>query len=133
MARHTLADYTVIHAGAFLLSRRVDSDGVNRRHKDFNLKLPDNRVLGEDKAQLIIQYEIRPEVVSRMETFMNDRRLARETYQQSHTRMGQIIFPFSAAVPERCIKPSYPLRFAAEDGRFWLKDVVIWYQLYLED
>ena len=132
MTKHTVADYTVINAGAFLLSQETESDGVNRRWKDFNLKLPTNLVLGEDKAQLIIQFEIQPSERSTLKIFMNGNELSSERYNKSDTRMCQVIFPFSSAVPERCIKKEYPLRFKIDGGRLWLKDVVIWYQLHVE-
>ena len=133
MAKHTVADYTVVNNGAFLLSQDVDSDGTIRRTKDFNLKLPDNLVLGEDKAQLILQFEVQPEERSGLEIYMNNRRLSREPYNASNTRMVQVIFPFSRAVPERCIKPNYPLQFKIDGGRMYVKDVVLWYQLHIND
>jgi hypothetical protein len=133
MAKHTVADYTVIYAGSFLLSQDIDSDGVNRRWKDFNFKLPSNLVLGEDKARLILQFEVEPSERSHMDIFMNNNVISDAGYNKSNTRMCQVIFPFSAAVPERCIKPNYPLRFKIDGGRMRVKNIVLWYQLYVED
>lgn len=133
MTKHTVADYTVLHAGGFLLSQDTDSDGINRRWKDFNLDLPRNLVLGEDKAQLILQFEVQPEMRSTLDITMNNNRISKAPYNKSNTRMCQDIFPFSTAVPERCIKPNYPFRFKIDGGRMWVKDVVLWYQLYIED
>jgi hypothetical protein len=131
MAEHTVADYTVIHKGRFLLAQEIGSDGVNRRWKDFNFKLPDNLVLGEDKAQLILQFEVQPKKRSHMDVTMNNNIISNAGYNKSNTRMCQEIFPFSAAVPERCIKPSYPMRFKIDGGEMWVKDVVLWYQLHI--
>lgn len=98
MTKHTVADYTVIHAGRFLLSQDIDSDGINRRWKDFNFKLPSNLVLGEDKAQLILQFEVQPEKRSHKDVFMNKNRVSKARYNKSNTRMCQDIFPFTIRV-----------------------------------
>ena len=133
MTKHTVADYTVIHAGGFLLSQEIDSDGVNRRWKDFDFKLPSNLVLGEDKAQLILQFEVQPRERSNMIVTLNKNVISKAGYNKSNTRMCQDIFPFSAVVPERCIKPTYPMRFEIDGGKMYVMDVVLWYQLYIDD
>jgi len=123
----TLADYQVIHRGSFLLSLTNQSEDV-RYWKEFTINLPSNLVFGEHKSQLVLQYEIQPDEESRLEFYMNNRLVSKATYSKSHTRMAQIVFPYSAAVPERCHKPSYPIKFALDVGQLKLKDIVLWYQ-----
>jgi len=127
----TLADYQVIHAGPFKLQQEAAGDGIERRWKDFDIHLPDNLVLGADKAQLIFQFEVQPSKRTTLQIEMNRRVISKEPYNKSNTRMVQVIFPYKAAVPEVCIKPNYPIRFVLDGGDIWIKDVVLWYQLHV--
>ncbi len=131
MAKMTVADYVVIHAGRFLLSQEIESDGINRRWKDFNFKLPENLVLGEDKAQFILQFEVQPSERSHLDVTLNNNIISDDGYNKSNTRMCQNIFPFSQFVRDRCVKPNYPLRFKIDGGRMTVNDVVLWYQVHI--
>ena len=125
----TLADYEVIHACAFRLSHDPGPQGALRHWKDFSFDVPQNLVLGTNKAQLIFQFEVQPTERTKLKIFVNNNVISKETYSESVTRMVQVIFPFTAAVPENCIKPDLPVRFELDGGDMWIKDVVLWYQV----
>ncbi len=133
MTKETVADFAVIHAGGFMLSSRTENDGVDRRWRDFDLALPESTGLAEDRARLIIQFEIQPSERSRLRILVNAREISSADYNKSDPRLCQVIFAVGAAMPERRTPPPYPLRFAIDSGRLWLRDAVIWYQRPLGD
>lgn len=91
-----------------------------------------NLVFVEDKVQLILQFEIQPNKRSQLRFYMKNRVVCDPTHAKSNTPMGQTVFPHSAAVPENCHKPTYPIKFELNGGEVNLPDVVLPYQLHLD-